>query len=110
MGAAGDGALALFIVDPQAAGVGIERHRTLDGRGAADISLSGVLVAAGALLGAGGHAGAAPGDAVAFAVAAQSAEALRIPSVPHTPPVSYATVPQPIVPPLGRFPAPPHPP
>src|SRR3546814_3723434 len=51
IGAAGDGALALFIVDPQAAGVGIERYRTLDGRGAADISLSGVLVAAGALLG-----------------------------------------------------------
>src|SRR3546814_20357016 len=57
IGAAGDGALALFIVDPQAAGVGIERYRTLDGRGAADISLSGVLVAAGALLGAGGDAG-----------------------------------------------------
>src|SRR3546814_19753100 len=54
IGAAGDGALALFIVDPQAAGVGIERYRTLDGRGAADISLSGVLVAAGARPGGGG--------------------------------------------------------
>src|SRR3546814_11434227 len=85
IGAAGDGALALFIVDPQAAGVGIERYRTLDGRGAADISLSGVLVAAGALLGAGGDAGAARGDAVDFAVAAQSPEALGIPPVLNAP-------------------------
>src|SRR3546814_13355521 len=83
IGAAGDGALALFIVDPQAAGVGIERYRTLDGRGAADISLSGVLVAAGPLLGAGGAAGAALGGAVDFAVAAHCAQATRLPSVPN---------------------------
>src|SRR3546814_1747352 len=92
IGAAGDGALALFIVDPQAAGVGIERYRTLDGRGAADISLSGVLVAAGALLGAGGHAGAALGDAVDFAVAAQCADALGIPLVLNAPTVGYSKV------------------
>src|SRR3546814_11056246 len=80
IGAAGDGALALFIVDPQAAGVGIERYRTLDGRGAADISLSGVLVAAGALLGPGCHAGAALGGAVGFVVPHQCPEEPRTPS------------------------------
>src|SRR3546814_3692165 len=70
--------------------VGIERYRTLDGRGAADISLSGVLVAAGALLGAGGDAGAALGDAVDFAVAAQCAEAPGITSVLNAATVEYA--------------------
>src|SRR3546814_9063791 len=87
IGAAGDGALALFIVDPQAAGVGIERYRTLDGRGAADISLSGVLVAAGALLGAGGDAGAALGAAVDFAVARSEEHTSELQSLMR---ISYA--------------------
>src|SRR3546814_15269308 len=87
--------------------VGIERYRTLDGRGAADISLSGVLVAAGALLGAGGDAGAALGDAVDFAVAAPCAEALGITSVPNAAPAEYAKVRPQLRPPIGRFPAPP---
>src|SRR3546814_12085211 len=66
-------------------------------------SLSGVLVAAGALLGAGGDAGAALGDAVDFAVAAQCAEALGITSVLNAAPVEYAKVRQQFGQPLGRF-------
>src|SRR3546814_14115044 len=53
---------------------------------------SGVLGAAGALLGAGGDAGAALGDAVDFAVAAQCAEALGITSVLNAATVEYAKV------------------
>src|SRR3546814_4471051 len=83
--------------------VGIERYRTLDGRGAAYISLSGVHVAAGALHGAGRDAGAALGDAVDFAVAAQCAEALGITSVLNAATVEYAKVRQQFGQPIGRF-------
>src|SRR3546814_8187571 len=66
-------------------------------------SLSGVLVAAGALLGAGGDAGSAVGDAVDFAVAAQCAEALGITSVLNAGTVEYAKVRQQFGQPIGRF-------
>src|SRR3546814_7151835 len=64
---------------------------------------SGVLGAAGALLGAGGDAGAALGDAVDFAVAAQCAEALGITSVLNAATVEYAKVRQQFGQPIGRF-------
>src|SRR3546814_19718636 len=71
-------------------------------------SLSGVLVAAGALLGAGGDAGAAPGDAGDFAVAAQCAEALGITSVLKAATVEYGKMRQEFGQPIGRFQALPH--
>ncbi len=70
--------ISLFVVDRKARGVSVRDYRTIDGLRAADISLDGVHVPAGALLGAEGAAFEVI-DAVADAgVAALCAEAVGV--------------------------------
>ncbi len=74
VGKAGDGATGLFLVDPRAAGVSVERSVMVDAHNAARVRLQGVKLAAEALLGlpeTGAAALAATLDAGRCAVAAE---------------------------------------
>ena len=70
------GQASLFLVDPQAAGVTLNRSRTVDGQRAADVRLDGVMLAGDALLGP--LHGAMPliDEAVDFATALLCADAV----------------------------------
>ena len=70
------GAINLFIVDAQAAGVRMNPYRTVDGQRAADIELRSVRLPADALLGAEGGAMPFIEEAVDFATALLCAEAI----------------------------------
>ena len=71
-----DGAASLFVVDPRAAGVALNPHRTVDGLRAADVRFSAVALPAESLLGAAGAALPAIEEAVDFATALLCAEAI----------------------------------
>jgi len=60
---------SLFLVDNKAAGVALNTYRTVDGQRAADVTLTQVVVAAGALLGPEGAALPAIEEALDFATA-----------------------------------------
>ena len=72
------GALSLFLVDPRATGIKLNRYRTHDGRNAADIELAGVALGTEQLLGARGAALVALEEALDHAIAALCAEAVGI--------------------------------
>ena len=67
---------SVFLVDPAASGLHLNHCRTVDGLRAADLRLSGVRVAADALLGPAGAAQAAIDEATDFATALLCADAV----------------------------------
>ncbi len=70
------GGIALFIVDPDAAGVDVRSLRTVDGFRAADVSLRGVRVDSAARVGDGADALDAIDEAIDFATLLACAEAI----------------------------------
>jgi len=68
--------VSLFVVDPKAAGVTLNPHRTVDGQRAADVRLAGVKLGPQALIGAMGEALPLIDEAVDFATALLCADAV----------------------------------
>ena len=70
------GGASLFVVDAKAGGLSLNPCRTVDGQRAADLTLDGVRLGAGALLGPAGGALPLIEEAVDFAIALQCADAI----------------------------------
>lgn len=82
--------IALFLVDPKAAGVSVRGYPTVDGHRAGDVTLEGVVVAAGDVLPDPGAALAKIEQAVDRAVAASCAEASGAMAALHELTLGYA--------------------
>jgi pimeloyl-CoA dehydrogenase small subunit len=95
--------IGLFLVDPGAAGVTRRGYPTQDGLRAAEITLSGVRVAAGDVLGDAGAALPAIEQVVDEAIAALCAEAVGTMQVMHETTLEYLKTRQQFGRPIGQF-------
>jgi pimeloyl-CoA dehydrogenase small subunit len=95
--------IGLFLVDPSAAGVTRRGYPTQDGLRAAELTLSGVRVAAGDMLGQEGAALPAIEHVVDEAIAALSAEAVGAMQVMHETTLEYLKTRQQFGRPIGQF-------
>jgi pimeloyl-CoA dehydrogenase small subunit len=95
--------IGLFLVDPGAAGVTRRGYPTQDGLRAAEITLSGVRVAAGDVLGDAGAALPAIEHVVDEAIAALCAEAVGTMQVMHETTLEYLKTRQQFGRPIGQF-------
>jgi len=98
-----DAGVSLFIVDRDAAGIGIRGYPTQDGARAAEITLTGVRLAADALLGAAGRAMPVIERAIERGIAALCAEAVGVMSALNDATLEYLKTREQFGGPIGRF-------
>ena len=98
-----DGALALFLVAPDAPGVEITRYRTHDGRSAADLGLRNARVAPDQLLGDPSDAFPALERAVERGIAASCADAVGAMEAVNVATIEYTKSRKQFGQPIGRF-------
>jgi alkylation response protein AidB-like acyl-CoA dehydrogenase len=95
-----DGAVGVFLVEPGAAGLDVERYRTQDGRSAADLKLRNVPAK---LLGAVGDALPAIERAIERGIAALCAEAVGAMDATNTATIEYTKARKQFGKPIGSF-------
>jgi alkylation response protein AidB-like acyl-CoA dehydrogenase len=102
-GARDDAGISLFVVDRGAPGVGVRQYPTQDGTRAAEITLTGVRVGAGARLGEAGRALPAIEHAIDRGIAALCGEAVGIMAALNAATLEYLKTREQFGGPIGRF-------